>query len=147
MAVGVLAISIPELPELLARLKKIGDKKLANKAFRKGLRTGTKRMAKEAKANAPVHDGPYPESRKDREPGTYKNSIKVRAIKRTRKGVGMRVADFRRDGAYYGAFGELGTKHQKANPVLRAAFDGNRDQAVLDLKEEIKTAVEKAFKK
>jgi len=147
MAVSVMAIEIPELPELLKKLKTIGDKKLANKAFRKGLRTGAKRMAKEARHRAPIHDGPYPESRKDREPGTYQKSIKVRAIKRTRKGVGVRVADWRDKGSYYGAFGELGTKHEAAKPVLRPAFDRNKDATVDDVKQEIKTAVEGAFKK
>lgn len=147
MAVNLLAIDIPELPDLLKRLHKLGDKKLANAALRRGLRTGTKRIAKDAVNNAPVHEGPYPPSREDRIPGTYRESIKVRAIKRTRKAVGVRVADWRKDGAYYGAFGELGTKHQRAYPVLRKAFDLHRVEAVDDLKEEIRKAVSGEFRK
>jgi len=147
MATNVLAISIPELPGLLARLKKIGDKKLANGAFRKGLRTGAKRIAKDARPLAPVHQGPYPAHRKDRKPGTLKKSIKVRAMKRSRKGVGIRVSDYYAGIAYYGAFQEYGTKRQKAKPYLRPAFDKNKAAAVNDLKQEIKTAVEGAFKK
>ena len=147
MATQIIAADIPELPGLLKKLKAVGDKKLANKAFRKGLRTGAKRIAADARPLAPVHQGPYPPNRKDRKPGTLKKSIKVRAMKRSRKGVGIRVSDYYSGIAYYGAFQEYGTKHQKATPYLRPAFDKNKNAAVNDLKGEIKTAVEGAFKK
>jgi len=146
MATNVLAISIPELPGLLKKLHAIGDKKLANGAFRKGLRKGAKRIATASRAAAPIHDGPYPASRQDRKPGTLRKTIKVRSMKRSRKGVGVRVSDYYTGAGYYGAFQEYGTKRQKAQPYLRPAFDKNKDAAVNDLKQEIKAAVEGAFR-
>ena len=146
MATNVFAINIPELPALLAKLKTIGDPKLAKAAFRKGLRKGAKLMATTARGLAPVHQGPYPSTRTDRKPGTLRKTIKVRAIKRTRKGVGVRVSDYYTGAGYYGAFQEYGTKRQKAKPYLRPAFDSHKGEAVTLLKEEVRIAVESPFK-
>lgn len=147
MATNLLAIQIPELPALLKKLHALGDKKLANAAFRKGLRKGAKLIAGSARPLAPMHDGPYPPHRVDRAPGTLRKTIKVRAIKRTRKGVGVRVSDYYTGQGYYGAFQEYGTKHQKATPYLRPSFDKHKGEAVTLLKAEIKSAVEVAFAK
>jgi len=146
MARQFFAADIPGLPDLLKKIHTAGNPKIVNKALRKGLRAGTKVMAKDAKANAPVHQGAYPPGRKDRKPGTLKAAIKVRAMKRSRKGPGYRMTDFTGPN-YYGAFQEYGTKKQKARPYLRPAFDRNVDIAVGMVRTAIKDAVEGAFKK
>lgn len=146
MATNLIAADIPGLPDLLKKIHTVGNPKIVNKALRKGLRAGTKVIAKEAKANAPVHEGPYPPNRKDREPGTLKAAVKVRAIKRTRKGPGYRVTDYTGPN-YYGAYQEYGTRYRRAKPYLRPAFDNNKDIAIGMLRTAIKDAVEGAFRK
>lgn len=67
------------------------------------------------------------------ETGALERSIKVRALKRSRKNkdtVGARVVTSESDNLFqgdqfYGAFQEFGTKHMPANPYLAPAMAGS----------------------
>lgn len=49
--------------------------------------------------------------------------------------------------AYYGMFVELGTEHQPAQPFLRPAFDGKKEEYLARLTEGLRLQVERARKR
>ncbi|MFQ5626654.1 MAG: HK97-gp10 family putative phage morphogenesis protein, partial [Methyloligellaceae bacterium] len=110
----------------------LGDKELqrmlndklpkdAKKAMRKGLRAGARPVLKQAKDTAPKRTG------------ALRRGIKLRALKRSRKSIGVTVSLPTREslgipaGAkyYYPAALEFGTKHIPAKRFLRAALYDN----------------------
>src|SRR5438132_1009826 len=92
--------------ELMAKLEKL-DKVTAKRALRKGTRAGAKQIAATARTIAP------------RRTGALASTIKVRALKRSRKAVGTRVDLTIR----YGSFVELGSiRNPHPAEMLRKAM-------------------------
>lgn len=106
--------------KLNRRLKKLAGKD-AKKAVRKSLRPALKPIHQQAKANA----------RQFKKTGKLGRSIKIRSIKRTRKGFGARVTtgtattDFSGE-TYYGAFHEYGWKTGKRGSSNRRQIEGKK---------------------
>ena len=137
--------------ELDRKLKAL-PRKVAKKILRQALRAGAKIILAQAKANAPVATG------------QLKKSLKVRAMKRTRKGtVGFKVqtkaGDFKGD-EFYGSFLEYGFRRGKrpgkgaeytreivpAQPFMRPAFDSKKDEAVAVISKELSAKIVTAAK-
>jgi len=103
------------------RLKKLGPK-LGKKIVRKAMRPATKVVRDEAKANCPV------------DTGTLRQSIKVRAGKRSRQKIELLVTTSGSDNlftgkTYFAGHVEWGTAHQSAQPFMRPAYDAKKDEA------------------
>lgn len=58
-------------------------------------------------------------------------------------GIGVNVSGKTGESAFYWQFIEFGTRQMNAIPFLRPAFDGNKDQAVIRFKNQLKKAIEK----
>ncbi len=88
------------------------------KAMRRALRTGAKVVQEDAKRRAPVDQG------------DLRRGIKVRSGRRSRIGPSMLVSfpdrTKLRSGGYYPIAIEYGTRHQRAQPMLRAAIREKR---------------------
>jgi HK97 gp10 family phage protein len=142
------AISIVGMDGLLASLRGLAGDKIAKAALRKALRAAAKPIQKQGVANAPVRQEPYPAGTKNRSPGTLRKNIKVRAMRRSRKGIGIMVSSsgqknvFAGD-AYYGGFLEYGTATISPRPFMRPAFDSKKDVAKLSAIEVMQTEIEK----
>lgn len=115
-----------------------GDKRLLDKlnqlkktdakaAIRKGTRAGAKIVQARAKQSAPIRTG------------TLRQSIKVRALPRSRKWTGTMA----RAQVFYGAFLEYGTKHIKARHYMRQATDDTKQQAMTVALDMIRDEVER----
>ncbi len=111
------------------------------KAARKGLRAGAKLIADRARQNA----------RFSKRTGKLLKSIKVKAAKRSRSGMGV-IVTTGDDGnlftgeTYYGGMVEYGTAKMHARPFLRPAFDTLKDQAAEISRKEIGRAVERIWR-
>ena len=129
MALGTNAVDImtvideASLKRLYAKLQMI-PKKVANKMAGQAGRAAAKIVAEKARQLVPVQYG------------TLQNSIKVRAVARTKRYKGMVGAagrtgggDFRGE-TYYGGMIEFGTKHMPHQSFLRHAAILARPQAV-----------------
>ena len=106
------------------------EPKLRKKIARKAVRKAAKPVRDTAVARVPVRPrGTHP---KDRPPGNLKRSIKVRALKRSRRNkhtVGVQVVTgegFFKGETFYGAFIEFGTKRITKKPFMRPAHDENK---------------------
>jgi HK97 gp10 family phage protein len=109
-----LVLDLARVGKLLADL----DKKLRDKAIRQALREGAKVVAAAVKARAPV------------ETGRLKKSVKVRAGKRKRNEISMRIdVTGGHDGPFVGAI-EFGTKDTPANPFVRGGFAATKIDAI-----------------
>lgn len=121
--------------DLDAFTKAIGEilpASLEAKGARKGSRAAAKIVAEDARKLAPV------------DTGALEKSLKVRARKRSRRNKGLvghsvvtgektlRGTEF-----FYGAFRELGTKFQEADPFLRPALYGNQQEVIRAFKEAV----------
>jgi len=103
------------------KLKKLGPK-LGKKIIRRAMRPAAKVVRDEAKANCPV------------DTGTLRQSIKVRAAKRSRQKIELLVTTSGSDNlftgsAYYGGMVEWGTAFQAPRPYMRSAYDAKKDEA------------------
>ena len=108
---------------------------LEKKVLRTAMREAARPILEHAKAHAPVRTG------------LARRSLKIRAIKRTRKGnvgvvVQTRDGDFKGD-AFYVSFYEYGSSHQPARPFMRGAFDTQKGQALLIAQREIDAGIQK----
>jgi len=114
--------------QLLEALKTLDDK-LAKKVYREAMRAAAKPILETAKANAPVVTG------------ALRKSLKIRAIKRTRKGrVGVVISTdkgFFKGETFYGSFIEFGTKNMPAHPFIRPAFDSHKVSSIKIIGNEI----------
>jgi len=93
--------------KVAADLRGLG-KKLQNKVLRQALRSGARPILNAAKANIQSDNAPEWE-----DTGQLMRSIKIRAIKRSRNRVGIRVGTAEgwfRGNTFYGAFREFGHK-------------------------------------
>lgn len=123
--------------ELIRKLESFGTR-LAKKGLRRATRAGAKVILPEARKLAQVWKG----SKKKAEPGLLKRNIKVRAIKRSRRYVGVRVTVDRKlftGEAWYagpqefgwktGKRGSSGRRHVEGKHFLEKAADAKREQA------------------
>lgn len=103
--------------------------KLQRKAISKSSRISGKILMEAAKRYAPV------------DTGTLKKSIKVRALKRNRRGdVGVVVGTSQREfvgDLFYGAMVEYGTSKMEAKPYMRPAYEEKKDEIVSTYQREI----------
>lgn len=123
--VATFDISMLGVPQLTAEFKAL-ESKFQKKALRKGLRAGAKIIQRAAKANAPQG-----------ETGNLRKFIKVRADKRSRSRLGIRVMTGTRDQlgidandpVYYPGVVEYGSKNRPPQPFMRPAFNANQARA------------------
>jgi HK97 gp10 family phage protein len=104
---------ITGVEELVAKLQTLKKSK-AKAAIRKGTRDGAKIIQSVAKRLAPSKTG------------QLQSKIKVRSLPRSRVWTGTQVELQ----LYYGAFTELGTKHEKAMHFLQKASQQAGRQAI-----------------
>ena len=110
---------------------------VAKKAIRQNLRAGAKIVLAQAKENAPVDSG------------DLKRSLKVRAGKRSRNTISIRVAtgkDWFKGDTFYGAFVEFGTKRMEAQHYVQRAYETTKDKVIAMLKIGITTAIDAAVR-
>lgn len=103
---------IERLTKKLAAL----DKKTRNQVVRKSLRDGAKTLAAEVKGRAPV------------ESGLLRKSVKVRAAKRKKDRITLRVVVSGGHPTPMVGSVELGDRDEAARPFIRPAFDARGDQ-------------------
>ncbi len=113
------------VPQLAAEFKAL-ESKIQKKALRKGLRAGAKIIQRAAKANAPKG-----------ETGNLRKFIKLKADKRSRSRLGIRVRTGTRqqldipanDPVYYPGIVEYGSKDRPPQPYMRPAFNTSKGGA------------------
>lgn len=143
---GVLRIEGAD--EILRALKEV-EPKFAKKAVRKAMRVGLKPMLTAARSNAPVKTG------------RIKKAIRIKAAKRKRNRVGVRIAigdqNFVGKG-FYGAFQEFGWKtgRRDSDPSSRNeipgkhfmenAFDSKGSEAMAITRDELKKNLDETVK-
>ena len=86
--------------------------------------------------------------------GHLKKQVKVRAGKRTRTGIFVNVVvgdgkaqNLNSGEAFYGAFNEYGTDHQRQNPFIRPAFAAAKNTANQVAVETLKKEIDKEIRK
>jgi HK97 gp10 family phage protein len=130
----------------MARVTITGDKKL-DKALRgleprvakKVIRQAMRRALKPVQA-AVKREEPHGET------GQLARSPKIRAGKRTRKGVitlFVLIGEKDFPDGYYGAFKEYGTSKMPADPAMRRAYDETAARAKLQAIEEIRAGIDR----
>lgn len=131
------AIDVTGIIDLKKKLQALAGDTIAKKVLRSAIRKSAKPMLAAAKAYAPVDSG------------LLEESIKLKAIRRTRTGFGVRIStsdsDFNSQGStFYGAMQELGTSKMAPNPYLRPAFDTTKSESVQIVTTEMQTAIARA---
>lgn len=105
-----------EIYKKLSQLEPKLQKKLANKGMRKAMKV----IQQEVKNNVPVLSG------------LTKKAVKVRAMKRSRKGYGIEVrigeGDYKGE-TFYASFIEYGTKYIKPRGFMKSAFEQSGEKA------------------
>lgn len=122
------------IAELNAKLRALAGDKITKKYLRAALRKVAKPMARLAKQLAPVDSGALEES------------IRVKAIRRTRTGIGVRVTTSASDNEYsgetfYAPMQEFGTAKMAASPYLRPAFDQLREASIKSVADDMAAAI------
>ena len=118
------------------------DDKLQAKVMRPALRAGAKVIAKAAKNKSPTLTG------------KNKRFIKVKALKRSRKTIGVAIQTGTREElgiprdefGYYPMALEYGTQHIKKRPFMRPALEQNRGKAILAIGKKMKGGIEKILR-
>ena len=131
------SVDVSGIMELNKKLRELAGDKIARKVLRSAIRKAAKPMVAAAKAFAPVDSG------------LLEESIKLKAIRRTRTGFGVRIStsnsDFDSQGeTFYGAMQEWGTVNMAPNPYLRPAFDTTKDQSVQIVTADMQAAIAEA---
>jgi len=107
------------------------EPKLKKRVLKKALREEAKETSKAAKALVPVDQG------------NLKKSIKVKALKRSRKRIGAQVvAGVNLNNAQAIAV-EYGTSKRKAQPYLRPAYESREDRAVKNITDKVQEGITK----
>lgn len=121
--------------ELAAALESLGPA-MEKKILRSAMREAAKPILDDAKRRAPVLTG------------QLRKSLKIRAIKRNRKGqVGVVISTakgFFKGDEFYGAFHEFGTKRMPARPFIRPAFEANKALSITIVGEAVKLGLDDA---
>lgn len=120
-------ISISGDKALIKSLKAL-PKLVARRCLRQAMRPAMKIVRDEAKQNAPV------------DTGLTKKSIKVRAMRRSTKFIGIDV----QIGTFYGSFLEYGTSKLPPKPFMKPAFDDVGDKAKADAISRLRQLIEEA---
>lgn len=118
----------------LNRKLKTLESKIEKKITRQALRAGAKVIAKEAKLRAPIDEG------------GLKRRIKVWALKRSRKRIGVLVGTSAKEytgDQFYGAFVEYGTSKMPARPWLAPAAEAKGDEAARIVEQKIAEGIER----
>lgn len=126
---GMTIVGVEEVERALRAL----PGKVAKQAIRKPLRAGAKIVLARAKQNVPA------------ESGALKKSLKVRAGKRSRNTISIRVATGKgwfTGETFYGAFVEFGTAKMKARHYVQRAYAQTKDKVAAFLKREILSNIE-----
>lgn len=122
----------------LDRKFKLLDARVGKKVVRQAMRQALKPVLAAARANAPE------------ESGVLRRSIKIRAVKRRKKGViGLEIrTDAKTMGgdAFYAAFIELGTSDKPAQPFLSPAYVEQGPEAVKQLEQLILEGLEREIR-
>ena len=140
--VDVTMIGDKEVIKLFKELPEKVQKKFARESMRKE----AKRLVEKVKAASPVLTGS-----KYRKGGSLKKSWKVKALRRSRKRIGVYVESGPREKlgiaanapGYYPAHVELGTRTRAAKPFLRPVIRANRDSSQKRIGRLIGKAIEK----
>jgi HK97 gp10 family phage protein len=110
------------------------EKNVAKKVIRQAMRKAMKPVKQQVEANAP------------RVTGKLAGNVKIKAIKKSRTKIGIRVQigakEFTGE-TFYGAFLEYGTKDIPAKGFMRQAFDSAKEEAKGIAIEEIKKGIER----
>jgi len=126
--------------EALDRKLRRLEKRAAKKVLKRGLRSGAKVIQREAKSRAPVLTG------------ATRKSIRVRAMKKQKRGVvGISVRTSKFDNLftgdqYYAAFVEFGTSRMEAKPFLEPAFEARKHEASETIKREVAAGIAREAK-
>lgn len=118
--------------ELLKRLEGLKGTKIRS-LFNKASRKGNKLIQKEIKKMSP------------RLSGKLKKSVRIRALKRSRVRAGTQVIIRFKEGKYYGAFVNYGTKHQKGQRFINNAAERVGQKAVDVTAKELARLIEGAL--
>jgi len=135
-------IQITGIKETDRAIQELG-KNISKKIMRKAMRESLKPVQQACKQNAPV------------DKGDLRKAIKIKAMKKSRKGFGVKVeigeGDFKGD-TFYGAFQEYGWKtgkrgsenrHEiKGKGFMRKSFDETKESAKEDALNKIKIGIE-----
>lgn len=112
-------------------LKRLTSKE-AKKILRKSMRHAMKPVQQEAKGNA----------KQFKESGVLQRSIKIRSLKRSRTGFGIRVSSSTKtgkfNGGFYGSFQEFGTKAIAKKQFMTRAANTKGKVAVRLYREKVK---------
>lgn len=122
----------------LNRKLKTLESKIEKKITRQALRAGAKIVVKEAKLRAPVDSG------------ELKSKIKVWALKRSRRRIGVLVgtsATMYTGDQFYGAFVEYGTSKMAARPWLAPAAEAKGPEAQRVVEKTIADGIEREINK
>lgn len=141
-------VEVKGLAQLEKALQEIG-KAAAGKALRSALMGGMLPIRKEAQARIPIGSVPHYIGRKAKgrlvQPGNLRTQLRTKSVKDAPFS-GMVALTFAGNG-FYGAFLEFGTAKKSARPILRPAFDTQKDAALARFKERLAASIEKARKK
>jgi len=114
------------------------ETRLQRKVVRQALRAGARVIAAEAKANAPVG-----------KTGALKDSIRVWALKRSRRRIGVKVGSsihaYKGD-QFYGAFLEFGTSKMDPKPWLAPAIEAKKGEATRIVDQTLAAGIEREIK-
>jgi len=122
----------------LNRKLKTLESKVEKKLTRQALRAGAKIIAKEAKLRAPV------------DTGELKSKIKVWALKRSRKRIGVLVGTSAKEytgDQFYAAFVEYGTKDMPAKPFMGPAAEAKGPEAAAVVGKTLADGIEREIAK
>ena len=131
-----------ELDKVLEKL----PRKMGEKVLRTALMAASKPMLDEMKRDAPVRSGESAKrfragAKKGRLPGFLRASIRRRVIKsKDSLAATVLVGAF---GVFYAHMVEFGTKHSRAQPFVRPAFDGNAAGAIGTMGKKLGEQIEK----
>lgn len=114
------------------------ETRLQRKVIRQALRAGARVILPEAKANAPVG-----------ETGNLKDSIRVWALKRSRRRIGVKVGSsthaYKGD-QFYGAFIEFGTSKMEPRPWLAPAIESKKGEAARVVDQTLEAGIKREIK-
>ena len=118
---GIVSITLTGDVKLLTKLKRLGNKD-QKAAIRKASRAAARPILQKARELAP------------RRKGALARSLKLRAIKRSRTRIGVRISTSTLESVFqgktfYGAFLEFGTKRIAARHFMQRAVDQTKEQA------------------
>lgn len=133
-------IKVTGFTELEQALRQLPEE-IAGKTLASALRTASQPIATHAKETAVLSDHPS-------KVGHMADSIKVRALKEETVNdleSSFWIGPDRKH--FYGLFWEFGTRHQRARPFLRPAWDEGKDRALDSFGKALWTAIERAAKR